>query len=79
MPAALIDVEIWSGNPRAALSRAKAALSVSPRERSLLLGEAKAFELLNRPKEALAALDTIDRVAPNYEGAATLRRRLRPR
>lgn len=74
--AALIDVEIWSGHPAAALERANAALASSPVSAELLFGKAKALEQLKRRREALAVLDTLARIDPSFDGAAAVRQRL---
>lgn len=72
----LIDVEIWSGNGDAALAAANSALPRSPRSVELLLGKARALELLGRNTEALSALNALKAVDANNALAAGMRARL---
>lgn len=74
---ALADVEMWSGAPAGGLVLADSGLQRAPRNPGLLFHRAKALEMLNRPREELAALDALATVDPSNAEAAKLRARLK--
>lgn len=74
--AALADVEVWAGHYQAALAVADSGLKAAPKSGDLWFGRAKALEQLNRRKEALAAMDSVDKYKPNFPDAVPVRRRL---
>lgn len=74
--AALIDVNIWDGKAEAALSIANKAVAKYPRDPTLLLGKARALEAAGKRDEALATLDALRKIVPNYADAVPVRARL---
>lgn len=74
-----IELEVWQGNGAAALIAAAKALDRFPAQPGLLYGKARALELLGRKVDALAALDELQRVAPQHPEASVLRKRLQAR
>lgn len=74
--AALADVEIWSGHYDVALAVADSGLKTAPKSGDLWFGRAKALEQLNRKKEAIAAMDSVDKYKPNFPDAVPVRKRL---
>ena len=74
--AALIDVNIWDGKHIEALTLARKALAKYPKDPALLLGKAKALEASGKRGEALATLDVLAKIDPNYADAGPVRARL---
>ena len=74
---ALSDVEMWSGAPARGLAIADSGLRREPKSADLLLHRARALEMLNRPKEELAALDALKAVDPSNAEGAKLRAHLK--
>jgi lipoteichoic acid synthase len=74
--AALIDVNIWDGKANAALALANKAVAMYPRDPALVLAKAKALEASGKRDEALATLDALARINPNYADAVPVRARL---
>lgn len=74
--AALVQLLVWQGDGATALASATRALNIFPGNPELLYGKARALELLGRKHEALAVLDDLRRVAPDYAESPALRRRL---
>jgi lipoteichoic acid synthase len=75
--AALIDVNIWDGKAEAALTVANKAIAKYPRDPSLLLGKVKALEASDKREDALAVLDVLAKIDPNYADAIPVRARLK--
>lgn len=73
---ALADVEVWSGHPAAALATADAGLAKVPKDADLLLRRVRALELLDRRRDALAALEALRAVDPSHAEGARIRARL---
>lgn len=74
--AALIDVEVWSGQPATGLAIANGARTHFPRNVDILLGKVKALEVLGRLGEARAVLDTAQAIEPANPDAREIRRRI---
>ncbi len=73
---ALLDLEIFAGNGERALSLSDSALARFPGNGDLLVGKARALELLGRRKEAVVILDSVAPAAARKPAATALRARL---
>ena len=71
---ALANVELWSGNPRAAETLVRRALEADPRRPDLQLALARALHATGRSPEARRIVARILQQTPNDAGAADLQR-----
>jgi YaiO family outer membrane protein len=71
--AALINLELWAGNPSRAEELASTALLDRPKDTSLLLARARALQAMERTAEAIRALDQLLAIDPNQTQAQQLR------
>ncbi len=71
---ALIDVELWDHKPEQALQYADRALRMYPTDEEFLVKKARALKDLQREREALAVLSTLEQINPANSEAAQLRK-----
>ncbi len=71
--AALINLELWAGNPSRAEELASTALVAQPKDTSLLLARARALRSMDRTAEAIRVLDELLAIDPNQTQAQELR------
>jgi YaiO family outer membrane protein len=73
---ALIDVELWSHHPEAALGLADEGLTIDPREADFEFARARALANMKRYEESAAAAEKTLAIDPGYEPAKRLLRRV---
>ncbi len=71
--AALVNLELWAGNPSRAEELASTALVAQPKDTSLLLARARALRAMERTAEAIRVLDELLTIDPNQTQAWQLR------
>jgi len=73
---ALIDVELWSGNPDAALKLADDGLAIDRRDADFEFARARAFSHMKRYPESADAAERTLAIDPDHEPAKRLLRRV---
>jgi len=77
--AALADIEIWQHHYEVALEFLGNELPHNPRDKEILLREAKTLFYFGKTSESAAVLDTIAKIDPSFADAAEFRRKFFPK